>query len=180
MPERVTDSDEVITMPFRLPPIDTGKAGFCFFFAGCLIGLTVGFASVLAGESPWVLLGFLFACGTLAVLIWMMILVSYYDELRRKRRNRLLRKALGKPSPWGERRTETADPYEDRLASFLTRSVDTAGSGPVGFDEDIPPAMDSSRRFWSLFDLPQDSVEPKPQSYIRRLLYRIRIAVRGE
>ena len=168
-------------MQIRLPPLTSGKAGLCFFSAGCLIGLSIGFATVTAGYPASGLYGFPLACGTLGVSFWMMALVCYYDDRRRKRRNRLLRRALGKPSLWGERRLEPADPYEDRLASFLVKSVaPTDGSPSHGFEEEAPPSRSSSRRYWSLFDLPQDSVEPKPDGYIRRLLYRIRIAIRGE
>lgn len=167
-------------MQFRLPPIHTGKAGLCFFLAGCLIGLSVGFASVLAGHAWNSLWGFPLACGMMGVVLWMMILVAYYDEVRLKKRGRAIRKALGKPSPWGERRTEKADPYEDPLASFLVKSVERTETNSVGVGDKAPPVGNNSRHFWSLFDLPKDSVEPKPESYIRRLLYRIRVAIRGE
>lgn len=105
-----------------------------------------------------------------------------FHASREQRRQRLLKRRKPRErSPWGELRTNVADPYSDRLARFLdhTTSVDNTGS-PISWPAGYHPVADTNSRmpFWSRVDLPTEPNAAKPVWLIRRILQRIRDAVR--
>ena len=139
---------------------------------GLIVGSCVGVAHLRIFGEPLSALGFVPLGATLGILFWMFLVSAIYRRRWRRQRNRIQRRAMGIRSPWGERRTEPAKPYADRLASFLTHSAHDQTATP-------PAPMKSRMAFWSIFDLPCEPTDAKPTWFLRRMLDRIHRAVHG-
>lgn len=85
------------------------------------------------------------------------------------------RKANRQRSPWGEIRTTEPSPFNDRLSSFIVRTETTIERQAAAAN-----AIRQSGQLWCNEEqLASEPTDPKPTWFIRRLLNRIRDAVRG-
>lgn len=157
----------------ELPHIESSKAGLLFVLAGCVMDAAIGVCLFFVTQVWEPIFGFGFFGGFLMAALWMSILVGRYNRRHRILYSRELRHAHGLRSPWGEKRTEVSGPYADRLAHFLANSIEPDST------QNLAERAPSTTPFWSYFDLPQDTTEPKPTWYLRRMLLRIKEAVRG-